>query len=91
MGLSRRARSIVVGSDQYRWLAVERDTWVEGAGGGWDRALERRHINLVVQHPTGRGQKLLAQVPVYRAPIDAEDDGLYVPVNPRVTRLRTPK
>ena len=58
------ARTIVVGNARYRWLVSERPTWMGGAM-GLDELLDARRLTLVVQHPSGRGQKLLAWVPVY--------------------------
>jgi hypothetical protein len=62
-----RARTIVVDDAPYRWLVSERPTWMEAAL-DVDAMLDARRLTLVVQHPSGRGQKLFAWVPVYPAP-----------------------
>lgn len=62
----------MIEGERYRWLVTERPSWIDNAL-AWNKLLGSRRLTLVVQHAGGRGQKLLAWVPVYRAPIRQAD------------------
>ncbi|WP_437298600.1 hypothetical protein [Sorangium sp. So ce426] len=77
----------MIDDERYRWLVTEPERWIENAS-AWDDVLRARRLTLVVQHEGGRGQKLLAWVPVYRTPIHHAE--VTVPCGNGVVSLLTP-